>query len=1006
MCKNNNGDNQPKISPRLRTKILDSVSLNRVTIVVGPTGSGKSTLIPPLLQEGLRGRVLCSLPRRLAVVAIAKRVATLKGIHKLGGSSDVGFHVGNRNLSTNATQLLFTTTGILLEEFRNNGAETLGKYQCVIVDECHERSPESDLCLALARRFMRNDPRARFRLVLMSATFNAKRYSAYFKDVPGCSVIDTITLETQQSFTAWHAQVETLYLDDIHGCIPEARLAPHMTFLRDMRRDANTDLTFDSGKSLSEGMLGLIRTLIACLDDEETKSAPFLVFVPTYRHLEQLYRTLVTVNGGTVVLNVLHSAIDIEDCMRTLETASRDTRRRHVLLASAIADSSVTVPGVTCVIDLCRSLEVKWDVSKRSYEAKTTWCSKSIADQRKGRTGRTCPGRVFRLVYHGFYIQQLELWDVPQLSMSSCHNEVLSMVCAGDSLGLKEPRKIFQDCLDPPDANVLDDAVQYLVEIGACHQSQDTSLFQTRRSAPTRKLAPTDYGSLVSDLPLTVMDAQVVLEGGRIGLFHETLAMMVVLNHRPAPIVHHFGVNEMNEVLLQQYYPQVAATNKHSTALANLSAYFYWDSHWLRKHERRQYLNSWSNDGSSDAWEWTEENGKDNIEWCRENNLNPTSMRSIKETIESTTKLLYLSKHEPKYLRCSDPNPLSKRVNAMELKLNRYLGCDMLLRLYGSEKMFDLCNALTALAVDRSAEKALPSAQAYFGLTTTNDMRQKTTPQKDLACIHFLMGNCKYGNKCRNAHSRTAPRPLCRFYPNCSKGQACVYSHGERLVNEQMNDNSPDKSQSEPCIPILKELILEDGVLGWYHKHHKETVLVGEGNFEFSNSLINLGLPPFMATTDVLNRLPSGLYPTSRATSMVGIDATALESNHDFIANIQKKWSGKINVVWNFPFITGEDENAAKHEILLRDTFASVKRLFDLLLSARSRLLGLFCVGLQGDQFSRWNVLKSAWAIGWKLQAWDCFRCADFPEYTPRRWNGEAFPSESTRFYVFKYDDR
>lgn len=391
---------QPSISPRLRTRIVESVSLNRLTIVVGPTGSGKSTLIPSLLQDGLEGRVLCSLPRRLAVVAIAKRVAHLKGSSKLGGDSDVGFHVGNHNLSTNQTKLLFTTAGIMLEDLRNNGVEALTKFKCVIIDECHERSPESDLVLTLVKRCMKKHPKERFRLVLMSATFNHKRYTSYFKDVPGCSTIDTITLETAESFTAWHSQVQTFYLDNIP--IPQALLAPHKGFINKMRRDPNDDLRSQGGKSLSDAILAFIRTLVTCLDVEEPKSAPFLIFVPTYRHLEQLYRTLVRVNGGMLTLNVLHSAIDIEDCMRSLAIASRDRGRRHVLLASAIADSSVTVPGVTCVIDLCRSLEVRWNVSKRMYDAKTEWCSKSIADQRKGRTGRTCPGRVFRLVHQSF----------------------------------------------------------------------------------------------------------------------------------------------------------------------------------------------------------------------------------------------------------------------------------------------------------------------------------------------------------------------------------------------------------------------------------------------------------------------------------------------------------------------------------------------------------------------------------------------------------------------------
>ena len=174
----------PTIARKTKAKILESVQLNRLTIVVGPTGCGKSTLVPSLLLEGLDGPICCTQPRRLAVVAIAKRVAQLQGV-RLGGDK-IGYHVGNQNRSIKATSLLFTTAGILLEELRANGVEALKRFKCLIIDECHERSPESDLVLALTKEFMKAYPKAPIRLVLMSATFNHKRYASYFKGVPGC----------------------------------------------------------------------------------------------------------------------------------------------------------------------------------------------------------------------------------------------------------------------------------------------------------------------------------------------------------------------------------------------------------------------------------------------------------------------------------------------------------------------------------------------------------------------------------------------------------------------------------------------------------------------------------------------------------------------------------------------------------------------------------------------------------------------------------------------------
>ena len=227
----------------------------------------------------------------------------------------------------------------------------------------------------------------------------------------------------------------------------------------------------------------------------------------------------------------------------------------------------------------------------------------------------------------------------------------------------------------------------------------------------------------------------------------------------------------------------------------------------------------------------------------------------------------------------------------------------------------------------------------------------------------------------------------------------CVYSHGESSSSSLMHrQTTNNRKTSEPCIPIVKEFSLDGGVLGWFIKNHNHCVLLGEGNFEFSNSLVDLQLPPLVATTNELNCLPSGVIPKRKARSLIGVDATRLHTNNDLFTTIERNYNVSVNVVWNFPFITDEDENTDEHEILIRDTFQSVKLLF--------RRLGpidgkLFCLGLQGDQFSRWNVLKSAWAVGWELHSWDTYRFTNFPDYAPRRLNEETIPITSPRFYVF-----
>ena len=141
---------------RQRRQILSVVQDNRVTMIVGDTGCGKSTQVPKILLDQVGGRVLCTQPRRLAVVAVASRVAEELG-EELGGSV-VGYHIGQDARAHEHTKLVFSTIGIALEQIKSLGLAALTRYSCIIVDEVHERSAESDVVLAGIRQLAPHAP--------------------------------------------------------------------------------------------------------------------------------------------------------------------------------------------------------------------------------------------------------------------------------------------------------------------------------------------------------------------------------------------------------------------------------------------------------------------------------------------------------------------------------------------------------------------------------------------------------------------------------------------------------------------------------------------------------------------------------------------------------------------------------------------------------------------------------------------------------------------------------
>eukprot|EP00546_Thalassionema_frauenfeldii_P017304 CAMPEP_0178901038 /NCGR_PEP_ID=MMETSP0786-20121207/3794_1 /TAXON_ID=186022 /ORGANISM="Thalassionema frauenfeldii, Strain CCMP 1798" /LENGTH=1053 /DNA_ID=CAMNT_0020572083 /DNA_START=95 /DNA_END=3253 /DNA_ORIENTATION=- len=958
-------EKSPRLSRSIRNKIVESVTVNRLTTIVGPAGSGKSTQVPPLLRS--LGAVLCTQPRRLAVVAIAKRVASEIGV-SLGGDT-VGFHVGNNNLSTHKTQLLFTTAGILLEELRANGSEALTRFRVLIIDECHERSPESDLILSLVKKYLQRNPSSQLRLVLMSATFPHSRYRHYFRHVPGCEVVDTITLERAQSSN----QVETFYLDDI---IPHLH-ADHKEFGRRMRLNPDHDLNNVQGgddKSLSDSMLQLIKSIVIWLDGIEAPNSIFLIFAPTYRHLEQLHGILADINSkkgppnSLLSISVLHSSVDMEYCLRSIQHSQCTCRgseslpaveeapgRRQILLASAIADSSVTVPGVSCVLDMCRSLQVRWN---DFYVAKTVWASKSICDQRQGRTGRTCAGRVFRLLPRGFYLSRLPQWDVPQLTLSSCLNEVLGLVCSKSDLVESDPRATLQECLDPPDPQIVEGAIEFLQGTGAVQSNLNIfdANSNTRRNSKRFNgcmVVPTQYGEILSALPLNVSDAKIVLAGGQLGLLHETIALRAIYNHKPSPIIHNFGDSDKNSATLESFH---RFREPNGCYLAHLSAYMFWDYSWNSQRRRKDAIKEFasrskasSNSGdarewkSVDAWKWTSEVEEEHVQWCKLHDINPTAVRAIAEVVENTMNALFLSNFEPDWLRCADPTPIWKRPRDWKGHLPD--GRSMLYRVYGSNDCNLLSKTLLALL-----ENKVQVAAGYVS------QMKMVMDESQLACIHNLTGKCKYGDRCRFSHDLLAPRPPCRFFHGCgvcSKAEKCLYSHEVQQAEQSalaLVSEGGDLLTAK--LPYLLELHIDP--CAWYHYYHQRTMLLGEGNFKFTKALSILGIAPQISSTYMTGQ------SQDTADRLMGVDATRLHTDNRVIEGIK---SGKINAFgWNFPY-TGHDEDPIIHEALIVETFQSMALLMDETPDHVGVLL--FAVALQANQFSRWNILQCTWRTGW-----------------------------------------
>lgn len=495
--------------------------------------------------------MLCTMPRRLAATAAAQRLADTHQPPVEVGGAEVGFHVGADKRCTEQTRLVFATAGVLVEMLRAGGEGGLDRFAALIVDEVHERSVENDLSLALVRQLMLK--RSRLRLILMSATFNLPRYEAFLGAKLGGVARVNIPDAQPGSMEIFH-RCSTEYLEGV------LRL-PSLDGHSDVTRLSETSNGQPGNIHLEPTLHLLIRDLVLHCHNQVCRSAAeiILVFLPTFRSLEHQF-DLLQMSGAALNVRALHSAIDLETSALTMLTGGEG--RRKVILATNVAESSVTIPGVTCVIDSCRTLQVVWSRLAQKDVPTIAWISKSQADQRKGRTGRTCAGTVYRLVPRSRY-DSFATYEPPAVRMQSLREPTLVLSCSASS-SMSDPMSLFATCLDPPDRTVVSDALTYLAHIDAIEV------------ASNGRARPTFLGRLLTSMPLALTAARLAVLGGREGFMRDAAALASVLDKSPLPIIQPFGDQLSCVANLQMYFTQAKQSDRVSVLLANLAAFEFW----------------------------------------------------------------------------------------------------------------------------------------------------------------------------------------------------------------------------------------------------------------------------------------------------------------------------------------------------------------------------------------------------------------------------------------------
>jgi len=414
---------------KYKQSIKHSVINNRITLIVGETGSGKTTQIPQYLLEwdqvSPQQRVVCTQPRTVAAMNVAQRVAFEQG-ERIG--KKVGYHIRLDRKSSNDTVLEYMTEGVLLRKAMS--CDNLAEYKVVIIDEAHERTVNADLLMGFLKQMVKQ--RADLRVIIMSATLDTERFAAYFKD-PALAVdeennppILLIPGKMNPIQHHWLSKPTEDYKQDIVDLVQEIHKSG-------VERNAQ-------GRLIPDGHI------LVFLTGQQEIDAVVGEFQGSL-HKNQ--------HGHVLEVYPLYSALSETDRQKAFDSPADPKRARKCVVATNIAETSLTIEDVVYVIDCGLSRQKVYSPSKGVEILDIRGISKASVMQRVGRAGRTKPGIAYHLYTREGYIN-LANETAPEIIRSGLVNEILSML----ALGMQNPLQF--DFIDPPDEMTLARALSIL----------------------------------------------------------------------------------------------------------------------------------------------------------------------------------------------------------------------------------------------------------------------------------------------------------------------------------------------------------------------------------------------------------------------------------------------------------------------------------------------------------------------------------------------------------------
>ncbi|MBL0123191.1 MAG: ATP-dependent RNA helicase HrpA [Betaproteobacteria bacterium] len=493
-----------------RAEIAELIRAHQVVIVCGETGSGKTTQLPKICLElgrGINGMIGCTQPRRIAARSLATRLAKELGA---AGSHAVGYKIRFNDHTDENTFVKIMTDGILLAETHSD--HSLWAYDTLIIDEAHERSLNIDFLLGYVKQLMAKRPD--LKIIITSATIDPQRFSKHFDGAPIIEVSGR-TYPVEVRYRPEH------FLDDAEDAVP-----------------------------IEDAVVKAVDEIF-----HETHEGDVLVFLPGEREIRDCDEALRKHHPAQTEVLPLYSRLSNAEQDRVFQLSGR----RRIVLATNVAETSLTVPGIRFVIDAGVARINRYSTRSKINQLQIEAISQASAQQRSGRCGRVASGIAVRL-YSEEDFNGRPPFTTPEILRTSLADVILRM----KSLGLGDVQDF--PFIEPPSPRMIEDGYRQLFELGAVDESKGL----------------TALGWKLAKFPVDPAIARMLLAAEREACVREVLVIASALSVQDPRVRPHDKQQEAAIAHEKFAHPQ-------SEFLAFVNLWTFYEEAWKHKKSHRKF---------------------------------------------------------------------------------------------------------------------------------------------------------------------------------------------------------------------------------------------------------------------------------------------------------------------------------------------------------------------------------------------------------------------------------